>query len=273
MNKLLLSGLLALLISCQQPTEKKEVTVEAPAREGIPVLNLGTFHMGYTSDANTTEFDEHDQKKKEEVHRIAAKLAEFRPTVILVEMEPEYNNRLQQQYRAYLENPEMHFEHPDEIELLAYEVGRLSGVEKIFGIDHQMGYNYPGIDSLANALGTAAYKTYMDNAGYRGEQDYDSASTLDKLRIINRDINLDFLITVNADILTHVATEGNFEGADEAAKFYHRNLRMFSNINQLPLAADDRVFMLMGAAHTAFFRDFMSRNPRYHMVDTYGYLD
>ena len=27
--------------------------------DAIPVLNVGTFHMGYTTDANSTEFDEH----------------------------------------------------------------------------------------------------------------------------------------------------------------------------------------------------------------------
>ncbi|WP_373075379.1 DUF5694 domain-containing protein [Zeaxanthinibacter enoshimensis] len=273
MNRLMILGLLALLLSCREEPVQKETISRTETAEGIPVLNLGTFHMGYTTDANTTEFDEHDKKNREEVHAIAARLARFKPTVIAVEMEPQYNDRLQEQYRAYREDPAMHFDHPDEIELLAYEVGRLSGTEKIYGIDHQMGYNYPGIDSLARTLGTPAYAAYMEQAGYRGEQDYDSASTLDKLRIINRNINLDFLITVNADILTHVATEGNFEGADEAAKFYHRNLRMFSNLNQLPLSPDDRVFILMGASHTAFFRNFMSRNPNYHMVDTFGYLE
>lgn len=35
---------------------------------------------------------------------------------------------------------------------------------------------------------------------------------------MNMDRFLDFLIAVNADMLTHAGTEGNFEGADEAAK-------------------------------------------------------
>lgn len=73
-------------------------------------------------------------------------------------------------------------------------------------------------------------------------------------------------------MLTHFATEGNYEGADEAAKYYQRNLRMYSNMNGIDLQPDDRVFILMGASHTAFFRDFISRSPKYTMVDTGAYL-
>lgn len=84
---------------------------------------------------------------------------------------------------------------------------------------------------------------------------------------------LEFLININADILTYVSTKGNSEGADEAAKFYHRNLVMFSNLNQIELTEDDRVFILMGASHTAFFNDFIKRSPKYKAVNVFDYLN
>jgi len=33
------------------------------------------------------------------------------------------------------------------------------------------------------------------------------------------------------------------------------------------------VFILMGASHTAFFRDFISRSPKYEMVKTFDYFE
>ena len=51
--------------------------------------------------------------------------------------------------------------------------------------------------------------------------------------------------------------KGKSEGADAAAKFYHRNLVMFSNLNQIPMTKDDRIFILMGGTHTAFFYGFL----------------
>ena len=80
-------------------------------------------------------------------------------------------------------------------------------------------------------------------------------------------------MTINADILTHAGTKDAFEGADEAALFYKRNLRMYSNLNRIHLDKEDRVFILMGAAHTAFFRDFISRSPKYTMVNTFDFLN
>jgi len=82
----------------------------------------------------------------------------------------------------------------------------------------------------------------------------------------------DFMININADILTHAASAGKAAGADEAAKYYHRNLVMYSNLNRLPLTRDDRVFILMGASHTAFFNEFMNRSPKYEPVDAAAYL-
>ena len=61
---------------------------------------------------------------------------------------------------------------------------------------------------------------------------------------------------LNADILTYISTKNNFEGADEASKFYRRNLRIFSNINQIPVCNDDRILIIMGATHTAFLKEF-----------------
>lgn len=83
---------------------------------------------------------------------------------------------------------------------------------------------------------------------------------------------LDLLITANADILTYVGTKNGFEGADEAAKYYQRNLRIYSNLNRLKLNKNDRVFILSGGSHTAFLREFMKRDEKYEMVNTFDYL-
>ena len=266
------------LLSCSQKNPDNSVAnhqEEEQFPEKIQVLNFGTFHMGFTSDANKTEFDEEDRKNQQRVHAIAEKLSDFDPTVIIVEQEPKYNEKIQQEYGNYVNNPDTVFENPSEIELLAYELGRLSGTERIYGIDHKMGYNYRIGQEIDNQIDPQWHdKYYNDPLTFYPSvnTDRDSLNMLGKLRLTNRDQYLDFLIAVNADMLTHAGTEGGYEGADEAAKYYQRNLRMYSNLNRIELDEDDRIFILMGASHTAFFRDFMSRDPKYKMVDTFKYL-
>jgi hypothetical protein len=244
-------------------------------RDKIQVLNFGTFHMGFTTDENTTEFDEHDRENQKRVHEVAEKLSAFKPTVIIVEMQPEQNEKLREEYLSYKKDPGIFFENPSEIELLAFELGRLSETDRIYGIDHKLGYNYKIGVFIENDINPDWYSAYYENPLQyypTVNADRDTLTLLEKLILTNHNRFLDFLIAVNADMLTYAGTENGFEGADEAAKYYQRNLRMYSNLNRIDLDEDDRVFILMGASHTAFFRDFMSRDPRYEMVDTFDYL-
>ncbi|WP_299620047.1 DUF5694 domain-containing protein [uncultured Tenacibaculum sp.] len=268
----LLLGTLAFGQQIDFEADKKEIESKV---QKIQVLNFGTFHMGETSDENKTEFDENDKKNQKAVHKIAEMLAKFKPTVILVETRPENDEKLQSLYKQYVKNPDMKFKNPNEVELLAYELGRLSGTKRIYGIDHKMSYNYKIGAEINNEIDKEMlYKYYQNPIPYHTsiKVDRDNLSLLNQLKLSNHDLYLDFLITVNADMLTHAGTKNGFEGADEAAKYYQRNLRMYSNLNRIKLTKEDRVFILMGASHTAFFRDFMSRSPKYKMVNTFEYL-
>lgn len=241
--------------------------------DAIPVLNFGTFHMGYTPDATKVAFDKNEKKNQQEVHAVAKQLAAFKPTVIIVERVPERNAALSAEYQAYLKDPGMAFKNLSEIQLLAYEVGRLSGTARIYGIDFHENYNYSIFNTLRQKTDSLTipryYKLVEAFAKTRNEQ---TMRVKDRLKLINHPQALDYLINVNADLLTYASTKGNAEGAQEAAKFYHRNLVMFSNLNQVPLTKNDRVFILMGAGHTAFLTDFFRRSPKYKQVDTFTYL-
>ncbi len=240
----------------------------------IKVLNFGTFHMGQTSDENSTEFDEHSEENKKEVHKIAQMLAKFKPTVILIETPARYDSIFQAKYQQYLKTPDMKFKRPDEVELLGYEIGRLSNTKRIYGIDYRESYNYNIYDYLeGKPTDSITIKAYHDLFDKNFEANkIDDNDVYSMLHALNQPEALDALITINADIVTHASTKGNHEGADEAAKYYHRNLVMYSNINQIDLSPDDRVFILQGASHTAFFREFMKRSPKYELVNVFDYL-
>jgi len=167
------------------------------------------------------------------------------------------------------------FKNPTEIELLAYEVGRLSGTKRIYGIDHKMEYNYRIGNEIKNTVDSLWYNRFYKNPfRFYPEIDFsmDSLDLLAKLKLTNHKRYLDFSTAINADMLTHAGTEKRFEGADEATRFYQRNLRMYTNLNRIQLKKEDRVFILMGAAHTAFFRDFFNKSPKYKMINTFAYL-
>ena len=279
-QNILIIGLTLFVWSCsdQNPKEAEISAIKQETNgniDKIRVLNFGTFHMGFTTDLNQTEFDQNDKENKMAVQSVASKLAAFKPTVVIVEIEPQYNHQLQAEYASYKKNPDKFIKNPSEVELLAFELGRLSGTTRIYGIDHQMGYNYLIAKEIENEIDSSFVPSfYTDPESYYPKADVneDSLNLMDKLKLTNDNEYLNFLMTMNADIMTHVGTDGNFEGADEAAKYYQRNLRMYSNLNRIKLNKEDRVFILLGASHTAFFRDFINRSPKYEMVNVFDYL-
>ncbi|KEO74223.1 DUF5694 domain-containing protein [Anditalea andensis] len=266
----------ALFVLTSHFTSAQDLQFKTKFDDAIPVLNFGTFHMGYTPDASTTEFDEHDDENVRQVHEIAKMLAKFKPTVIVVETTAAYQEKLEKLYWEYLDNPDLKFDNPNEIELLAYEVGRLSNSKRIYGVDHKEGYNYMITRQLENPIDSTTFVRYSkmmeDNEKNHRASKGGPIPLKEMLAIINHPLYLDFLININADILTYSSTKGNAEGADEAAKYYHRNLVMYSHLNQIELNEDDRVFILMGASHTAFFNEFIKRSPKYKLVNVHDYL-
>ena len=285
MKKIILIGFILAIYSCKN-TQNVAVNSKSDQKiasdnitneelKKIPILNFGTFHMGETNDANKTEFDENDKKNQLSVKEIANKLSLFRPTVIIVETAPEFDKKLEAEYNQYLTNPKMFFKAPSEIELLAYEIGRISGTKRIYGIDHKMSYNYNIGAEMVNAIDSLWHnKYYKDPLKYYPQVNIDEKklNLFEKLKLTNNNMYLDFLIEVNAEMLAHVGSEKGFEGADEATKYYQRNMRMYSNLNRIKLKENDRVFILLGASHTAYFRDFISRSPKFKMVNTFDYL-
>ena len=271
--------ILSLFFSCNNPQKPKEkndepITIE-PKSSAIKVLNFATFHMGYTSDARSIEFDENNKKNVDSIHQIAKMLSTFKPTIIVVETTPDYNKTLQENYANYLIKPTTIFEKPNEVELLAFEIGRLADVKRIYGIDHKLEYNYGIGSEIINSIDSLTHDNFQSNPF----QSIPNLNILDnglslkeKLVRMNHPKLLDLLITANADILTYVGTENGFEGADEAAKYYQRNLRIYSNLNRLELDENDRVFIISGGSHTAFLREFMSRDEKYEMVNSFDYL-
>jgi hypothetical protein len=66
--------------------------------------------------------------------------------------------------------------------------------------------------------------------------------------------------------------KNNFEGADIISEFYKRNLRMYSNFNDIPMNSNDRVLIIMGGTHTAYFDFFIQTDNRFELINIKKYL-
>ena len=272
-SKLPLLLSIVLLTSCSTKLPYSEQKIyKDKFDDAIPVLNVATFHMGATNDANSTEFDEKDKKNQEEVRKVAKLLAEFKPTIIVIESLPANDSIRSADYLDYVKNPNKKFTDPDERELLAYEIGRLSDAHKIYGIDFKESYDYT-IGEQVNQVDKTTNNKYWALVDENEKKNPEEGIPFYELfKLNNHPQYLESLININADLLTYISSKGKSEGADEAAKFYHRNLVMFSNLNQIQVVENDRILILMGGTHTAFFNEFLRRSPKYKAENVFNYL-
>jgi hypothetical protein len=286
-TKITFTILLLFCFSCnntEKETVQSSVEEEVATPSKIKVLNFASFHFGYSSDAHTTEFDENSKEAQEEIKEISKMIAAFKPTIICVEALPEDHAQLNALYQNFLQTPVTLITDLGETSMVAFDVARLNNVDSIYGIDNHMGYNYRVGDFIENSpdlknsvdpetylkLTKEPFKSHPEMA--KRENNFDNLSLLEKLRFMNEPLYLDNSIISNADRLLYVGIGDEFQGADNAAIFYNRNMRIYSNLNRIPMDKNDRVFILMGAAHTAFLREFMARSPKFEMVNTLEYL-
>ena len=264
-------------LAADQSSEHSAIAVRANAlaAKKIQVLNFATFHMGTTSDAHSTEFDEENKESQANAKAVADRLAAFKPTIICVEVPREHNDELAQEYESYLDHPNEASTYYGEVGLVAFAVARQAGLDRLYGIDHKLSYNFRIAEEIENTIDPATLRGFGEDPFQMWPElrvDEDALSLREMLRHFNKPAFLDFLIAVNADMLALAGTENGFEGADEAAKYYQRNQRIYSNLNRIPMTKDDRVLIISGGSHTAFLREFIQRSPKFAMVQTADFL-
>jgi hypothetical protein len=168
--------------------------------------------------------------------------------------------------------------------MVGFDVAEMSGLNKVYGIDNHMGYNYSVGDfienspELTNTIDPATYLEITNNPlkAYpeieKRNNNFDNLSLLEKLALINEPIMLDYSLNANTDKLFYVGIDDNFIGAYQAALFYHRNIKIYSNLNRIKMNKNDRVLILMGSTHMAMLREFIMRSPKFEMVNSLDYL-
>ncbi|WP_293298909.1 DUF5694 domain-containing protein [Allomuricauda sp.] len=275
MNKLLIGLATLILVGCntkiknEKENSKNKQNSETEINGKIRVLNFGTAHLSQTSDANSSQIDLNDPNEKADLKKLVEKIVEFKPTIICLELEPKNNDYIASTYLEYVKDQTKRLNYSDELNSIGLEVARLSGTNRIYGIDSQTGFNYPSLVEIANKkVADSLYISQVMNNYKR----VNALKFKEQFRTINtREYKMETFDLYNFLATQH--TTGNQEGVDEITKFYQRNLKMFSNFNDIEMTENDRVFILLGATHTAYFDIFLENSPKFQLENPNEYTD
>jgi hypothetical protein len=264
--------LLASIPTAGSPAGAAEPT--APEVKPLPrVLLLGLFHF-HNPGLDAVKFEPIDVMAAEQqayLVALAGRLASFAPTRVLLEYPQKSDEAMNQRYADYLAG---RFElGRNEIYQLGFRVARLMGHERVYGIDAQ-----------APRGGTGLWDYLAERPEMQQDLERLIAAESERLQRMHRALSLGEILALSNSVeedrrnkgfymyLNPVAAgSGLFLGADDAAAWWHRNLRMYALIQE-QAQPGERVLVIAGSGHTAILRDLLRADGMRLEEDVLPYL-
>ena len=254
----------------------------AAAEEGKPVevMVLGTYHFGNPGlDLNNMKADDVTKPARQaELEALAAALAEFRPTKIMVEAQPRTPDMVDPRYAGF--TPARLATDRNETAQIGYRLAYRLGHKKVYAIDEQPGEGEPDyfpfdkVAAYAKDKGMDAQLGAMMAKGAAITSDLEEMQKTKSIGEIlverNRPETTAREQTLYYDFLSFGDTERQ-PGADLNAMWYLRNAKIFGKLMKA-VEPGDRVLVVYGSGHNYWLRHFAQVTPGYVSVDPVPYL-
>lgn len=244
------------------------------AEEEAQVMLFGVFHFSNPGNdvVKTAQIDVMTPENQVYLEGLARRIADFRPTVLLLEFDPENHARMQERYQQFIEGT---YElGSNEIYQLGFRIAKLVGLETVYSFDERkVGWEaaelfeyMPKHDSETQAKmdGLIAEITEAHNLAH-------ATKSLPELLMQSNDPQQDRLNKYLYILTNQVGAGHNFVGADSAASWWRRNFRMYANI-QKHARPGERVVAIGGQGHTAILKDLLALDADRIAVDVRPYI-
>jgi hypothetical protein len=249
----------------------------APATAPAPadVMLLGMFHFANPGQdiVKTRVIDVMAPPNQAWLDGFAARLAAFKPTDVLVECNPSEQEAYQQQFKDYAAGK---FALPaNENYQIGFRVAKQAGLSRVTCFDEdKIGWDAePMFDYMAKHEPELKAQLEATFQSIGAQMDKEQATLpLGQLLALTNDpardaLNKSIYLRTNA-----VDAGGSFVGADAASSWWHRNFRMYANV-QKAAAPGHRVLVLAGQGHTAILKDLLANDDQRHARDARPYLN
>jgi hypothetical protein len=214
-------------------------------------------------------------KRQEEIQSIVDHLALWGPTKVVVEA-PFGDSATIARYEAYLHDERSLSS--NEREQIGFRLAKQLGHKTIYPVDVQFNLND---DALGEVISTdpQKYEAHMQELEAIGKaamaqmSKWLSEGTIGAMLYKMNDPDLTRLShALYFRIFLPIINGSNYAGADLVSDWYHRNLRIFSNLHQISDSPDDRIFILYGQGHIPLLQQFAEDSPYFRVENVQEYL-
>ncbi|MGV3560910.1 DUF5694 domain-containing protein [Larkinella arboricola] len=269
-------------------------TVFAQQTEPVEILFLGFDHLNQLANG-TPQAEVFSSKKQAELAKLNAALKQFAPDMIMVEVEPREQARLDSLFRLYrsgsLKLTDLNGGRSETYQV-GFVLGKLLNHPRIYGIDHyeatsqsllSKGENIElfrqGLQKLQNTARPLKKAVQQDNLSL-----YDYVVAINRPAMIQLTHRLFYnmpALVINGDFSesgVHSTDLSKLDkayiGAEFISLFYNRNLKIYSNILTAQLKNRGRkLLVIMGQTHVGVLQDLVEDNPAYKIVSPLSYLE
>ncbi len=263
LNLVALCLLLSALAAAAPPTL-------APAK----VMLLGMFHFANPGRdmVKSRVIDVMTPDNQAYLDGLAQRMTVFKPTDVLVECSPADQAKYDESFRAYVAGT---FVLPsNETYQIGYRIAKRAGLSRVTCFDEDaVGWNAQPMFEYMEKHEPEAKKSLeatFQSLGAAMDKEQATLSLTELLQLANdpaRDaLNKSIYLRTN-----DVDAGGGFVGADAAASWWHRNFRMYANIQKVA-APGRRVIALAGQGHTAILKDLLAVDDRRAAEDVRSHL-
>lgn len=205
-------------------------------------------------------------KRQKEIEEFSQLLATFKPTIICTEVKLDRQQKLDENYQAYLTGKaELR---KNELDQIAFRLGKKLGHSKLYAIDADAPFEMDTVVKTAQKYQFTKFLELLQKMpGFMQEENkklYQSTIT-EFYQYINSDdynrMSHGFYLDMAA-----IGKDGNYAGADLVADWYKRNLRIYKNLMALNPKPEDRVLILYGAGHAKILQDLVEDSSGLELV-------
>ncbi len=272
--KLNLTLVLTLFISIvfAQPQKKTEV------------LTLGSFHFAFRNlDVIKTsaedQIDVLEAKYQREIEDIVTRIAKFKPTIIVIERDPDKQAKYDSLYNQYLLGK--YNLARDEEQQIGFRIAKMMKLKTLYCVN-AWGRDYEvlnsvleGKDSLENKKLMDYFSKYADTIKQYFPKPIFKTKGIRAELIQKNDRN-----NIRSDMGTYLlgifkyeTKDNDFFGPDFVTGWwFNRNLRIFRNIQKINAKPTDRILVIFGAGHMTLLNSFFDASPEYKLLNVNDYL-
>lgn len=250
------------------------------------VMVLGTFHFenpGLDSYKPKYAFNILEKKRQDELEILLEQLAKYKPTKILLEWDRiQYDSVANEDYLKYFNGTYSIDDKRNEVYQIGFKLAKKMRQIKIYCSDASAEWfgvkvDWDNYDVVAYLKSKGQYEK---STRYDFQSFYELIDSLKTVQTLSEHLimlnNPRNRLKDHQAYLTDLILEGagdNYLGADGVAKWYRRNLRIFSNVYDLTdFENEERLLLIYGSGHVWQLRQFFMDSPDYEYIEPIKYL-